>query len=97
MKNSKSCSLQKNYSYTAIPCRPTSLQIISSASCYQDKRQDQKIANLNLGSVKNNKQKEKLEKGPVRNLPSTVLRQEKHIVAENKNLGTVAGGIPNVA
>ena len=55
MKNSKSCSLQKNYSYTAIPCRPTSLQIISSASCYQDKRQDQKIANLNLGPVKNNK------------------------------------------
>ncbi len=28
-------------------------------------------------NIKNNKQKEKLEKGPVRNLPSTVVRQEK--------------------
>ena len=28
-------------------------------------------------NLKNNKQKEKLEKGPVRNLPSTVVRQEK--------------------
>ena len=28
-------------------------------------------------NLNNNKQKEKLEKGPVRNLPSTVVRQEK--------------------
>ena len=28
-------------------------------------------------NLKNNKQKEKLEKGPIRNLPSTVVRQEK--------------------